>query len=270
MATNRQVRHPHRGRLNHAQEMDLALRPGSRWDRLRKRDSSANGAWTQHRDRVMAVWGKHGKRPWAWWRYELGRAHPGDREASTLYEMGVLAPEERAELERWWRGQFERAQAPDFWLCLGPGRFLEGAPARRAHYKWADVPRELLKEWTRERRRRSRTIRELETAAEQPRGLKRNPAASEGKAIETTGERHHARALPRAQVGASPMPSPKPLGLTDTQPISFSAWPRRCWPPIVRPSWRTLRAHSAGFPRSATVLWRGRARRSSASTGGPR
>jgi Protein of unknown function (DUF3551) len=34
-----------------------------------------------------------------------------------------------------------------------------GAPARRAHYRWADVPLELVKEWTTQRRRQSRTIR---------------------------------------------------------------------------------------------------------------
>ena len=163
MPTDRKPLHrAHRSRLDSDQEMELWLGPSHRGSAFES-EAQRQWAWTQHRDRVMAVWGKHGKRPWAWWRYESGRAHPGDREASTLYEMGVLAPEERAELERWWRGQFERAQAPDFWLCLGPGRFLEDAPARRAHYKWADVPRELLKEWTRERRRRSRTIRELET-----------------------------------------------------------------------------------------------------------
>ena len=118
MPTDRKPLHrAHRSRLDSDQELDLWLGPSHRGSAFES-EAQRQWAWTQHRDRVMAVWGKHGKRPWAWWRYESGRAHPGDREASTLYEMGVLAPEERAELERWWRGQFERAQARARLLAL--------------------------------------------------------------------------------------------------------------------------------------------------------
>ena len=64
-----------------------------------------------------------------------------------------------------WREEFVRAQAADFFHCEGPGRFLKGAPARRQHYEWADVPKSLLVQWTKERRRRSRTTRELEATS---------------------------------------------------------------------------------------------------------
>ena len=63
------------------------------------------------------------------------------------------------------RGLVERAQQPDFFHCEGPGRFLKGEPAKRAHYQWADIPRALVKQRTAQRRRRGRTIRELEATS---------------------------------------------------------------------------------------------------------
>jgi hypothetical protein len=116
----------------------------------------------------MQLFACGGKRPWAWWRYESGRSHPGNHQASTLYEMGVLSDEERAKLERWWREQFDRAWRPGFFHCEGPARFFAGANGRRRHFAWADIPRELLQQWSAERRRRSRAIRKREAAADQP------------------------------------------------------------------------------------------------------
>jgi hypothetical protein len=150
------VRHP--GRLDHEQELslhygDLPGRPAFASDEARRE------AWLYHRDRLLAEY-RHGRRPLAWWAYGSSLPWPGlDHERSALYAAGVLAEEERRELEVGWRREFEKAQASDFWLALGPGRFLKGAPARRAHYRWADVPLELVKEWTTQRRRQSRTIR---------------------------------------------------------------------------------------------------------------
>jgi hypothetical protein len=168
MATNRHpIRHPHRGRVNHARRMTL-YGPDPRWDAF-DTEEEAGAAWAQHRERILEHY--RGRRPLGWWHFEAGDLrYPGyDRERSTLYETGLLGEAERAELVTWWREQFERAQAPDFWICLGPGRSLEGAPARRQHYKWADIPRSLRLRWTREHRRRGKTIRQLETAAaEQP------------------------------------------------------------------------------------------------------
>jgi hypothetical protein len=47
---------------------------------------------------------------------------------------------------------------------IGPGEILEGDAARRAWYQNCGIPRQLLRMWTKQRRRHDRTIRELETA----------------------------------------------------------------------------------------------------------
>lgn len=88
------------------------------------------------------------------------------RQQSVLYEADLLEPEERAALVEWWRGQFERAWEPHFFICEGPGRFFSGAIGRRKHYAWADIPASLLTEWTTQRRRRGKTIRKLKATAE--------------------------------------------------------------------------------------------------------
>jgi hypothetical protein len=101
----------------------------------------------------------------AWWQYEAPIAWRGlERQASTLYEAGLLGESEKAELETDWRREFDQAQDPGFWICLGPGEQLEGAAARRAHYRDVDIPRTLVKRWTAERRRQVQTIRRLEMA----------------------------------------------------------------------------------------------------------
>jgi hypothetical protein len=76
--------------------------------------------------------------------------------------------EEIAELEAWWREQFDRAWAPHFFHCDGPGKIFDGPIGRKKHYRWADIPRGLLKQWSAERRRRGKVIRKLETAASSP------------------------------------------------------------------------------------------------------
>jgi hypothetical protein len=48
-------------------------------------------------------------------------AYPGyETEQSTLYEAGLLDPDERNELLAFWCEQFEKAQKPDFSICMGP------------------------------------------------------------------------------------------------------------------------------------------------------
>ena len=165
MPTNRHpIRHPHRGRLNHAQDMTLQYGPDPRWDAFRDAAEQRN-AWIRNRDRLLA-WYRHGRRPAAWWQFEAPIRYPGyDKEQSTLYAAGLLTAEECAELDDFWRKEFERAQQPDFFHCEGPGQFLKGEPAKRAHYQWADIPRALVKQWTAHRRRPSRTIRELEATS---------------------------------------------------------------------------------------------------------
>jgi hypothetical protein len=124
--------------------------------------------WFRHRDRLMQSFGVRGRRPLAWWAYEAKDLRwPGhDREQSTLYEAGVLAEAERVELETFWRQEFARASAPDFVHCAGQGKFLHGAAARRAHFKWADIPKGLIGTWREERRRSAHTIRELQLEAD--------------------------------------------------------------------------------------------------------
>ena len=165
MATNRHAtRHPRRTRLNRAQEMTLLYGPDPRWDAFRTEEEHRD-AWLRNRDRLLA-WHRHGHRPMAWWHFESPIPFLGyDREQAVLFEAGLLGEEESATLVTEWRREFERAQASDFWVCQGPGRFLHGKEARRAYYRWAGIPRDLLKRWTRERRRRSRTVRELEAAS---------------------------------------------------------------------------------------------------------
>jgi hypothetical protein len=154
MPTERKPLHrAHRSRLADDEEMELWLGPSHRGSAFES-ETGRQWAWTQHRDRLMDIWGKHGKRPWAWWHYESGCAHPGNHQTSTLYEMGILSDEERAELLAEWRRQFERAWRPGFFHCEGPGAFFHGEIARRKHFAWADIPRALLKEWRSQRRRR--------------------------------------------------------------------------------------------------------------------
>jgi hypothetical protein len=164
MPTNRRyVRHARRGRLNHAEEMTLIYGPDPRWDAF-DTDEEARTAWAQHRDRLLAGY-RHGRRPMAWWTLESPVAFPGyEHQQATLFEANLLEPEERAELERWWHEQFERAQAVDFWFTVRPGVILTGEPARKAHYRWADIPASLRKEWTAQRKRRGRTIDRLAKA----------------------------------------------------------------------------------------------------------
>ena len=86
-----------------------------------------------------------------------------------MYEAELLVESEVTELmARWW-SEFERTQDPGFMFCAG-AIWLKGEAARKAHLKWAGVPRALIRKWTSQRRRRSRTVRKLvELApAEQP------------------------------------------------------------------------------------------------------
>jgi hypothetical protein len=173
MATNRTpLQRPNRLRLSHEEEMslqygDLPGRPGFPSGEERR------AAWFHHRDRLL-MHCSDGRRPAGWWDFECPIRRPRDRDyaPAVLWEAGLLAESEVTELMAHWREHFERAQAPDFMFCIGhakPGdtfaTWLKGAAARRAHYRWAGIPRALLKEWTTQRRRRSRTIRELEEAS---------------------------------------------------------------------------------------------------------
>ena len=156
-----------RHQLNADQEMELWLGPSHRGSAFTDA-AQQRWAWQSNRDRLMQRYACAGKRPWAWWRLEMGCPHPFDHEASTLYEMGLLAPEERAELEHWWHEQYLRAWDPHFFHCEGPGRIFAGADGRRKHLAWADVPKSLLLQWMKEHQRQRRTIRALAAVTADP------------------------------------------------------------------------------------------------------
>jgi hypothetical protein len=41
----------------------------------------------------------------------------------------------------------DRARDPAFFVCLGPGQFLGGDAARKAHHVWSDIPPALVEAW---------------------------------------------------------------------------------------------------------------------------
>jgi hypothetical protein len=167
MPTNRTyIRHPRRGRLSHEQEMVLLYGKDPRWSVAFRTEEEHRQAWARHRDRILASY-RHGRRPMAWWSFESPIRYPGyEHQQSVLFAAGLLTEQERAELIAWWREQYERAWSPNFFCCEGPGRFFNGAVGRRKHYRWADIPASLLREWNAARRRQARTIRGLATTSQ--------------------------------------------------------------------------------------------------------
>lgn len=165
MATNRSyIRRPHRTRITADQEMDLSFGAGPRGNPEPFASPEARrAAWLRHRHLLIGkLPSSPGRRPHAWWQYDSPVPWPGyEREQSTLHQADLLGDDERAALEAEWRRQFDRAWQPEFFFCGGPDDFLEGAAARRAHYRWADIPKELVKRWTAERQRAGQTIKEL-------------------------------------------------------------------------------------------------------------
>jgi hypothetical protein len=165
MPTNRRyIRRPSRSRITPDQEMDLWLGAGPQGNpRLFASQEARQAAWLRHRHLFIGkLPSSPGRRPAAWWEYDSPIRYRGyDRERSILYEAGMLGDGERIALEAEWRHEFDRAQKPDFAYCAGPGPWLEGAAARRAHYQWADIPRQLVRQWTAERRRFAQTIQKL-------------------------------------------------------------------------------------------------------------
>jgi hypothetical protein len=148
------------GGLDASQMMELWLGPNRSQGSLFSSRAELEAAWREHGAQVMAMWGRGGRRPQIWWELAapaLGLKWPGYfNEQSYLHDAGALAAEEKAELERQWKVEFERAQTPDFTLNDGGGEILVGDCARVAHYRWADIPDKLVKRWTAARRRRER------------------------------------------------------------------------------------------------------------------
>jgi hypothetical protein len=134
-------------------------------------------AWERARERMMASLSP-GRRAAAWWEFEFdGRRPPYFEERSFLWRRGLLTPEEQITLEREWKVEFEKAQAPDFTMNDGSGEILVGDCARAEHYRHHDIPRELVKRWTAAARRRRPRAEVSEKA----------PVASGGGKEENTG-----------------------------------------------------------------------------------
>jgi len=104
---------------------------------------------------VMRLWARGARRPQAWWHLgdaaSLGLTWPGqDRERSYLYAAGVLTVEERTEVVREWRREFD--------VACGMG-----ARERREHLAYHDVPAELVTAWEAERKPRRRRARQSDS-----------------------------------------------------------------------------------------------------------
>src|SRR5262245_26953548 len=144
------IARPIRGALTPEQAQELFLGPAQFGSFFRHRED-VEPRWWRHRDFMLENWGSHGRRPAAFYEFEWeGESPDYDVERSTLWRSGLFAEAEKVEMEREWRHEFETAHA----------RGLDAAGWRQ-HYAWSDIPRELVKKWTSERRRRSRTIRKL-------------------------------------------------------------------------------------------------------------
>ena len=115
-------------------------------------------AWREHRAEVLTM-SKPGHRPAAWWEFDApsGLKFDDEHSCSILWRAGVLDAEERREVEEDWRREFEK----------GFSRVFD-AKRRREHFRWADIPRELVKAWLVERRRHGKTIRRLSADTNEP------------------------------------------------------------------------------------------------------
>jgi hypothetical protein len=143
------------GKLSSAQEWFLRFGPKDAYDSAFSSEEAVIAAWAQHRERILADY-TIGRRPWAWRVLDPSgsklRWRGYDHERADLWRAGILGAAERIELERQWRKDFEKAHSPAFSFCSGPNSFLNGEAAKRAHFEWADVPQELVRRWTAERR----------------------------------------------------------------------------------------------------------------------
>jgi hypothetical protein len=123
--------------LTHDELQELWLGPSHRGSLFRSREELRD-AWARGRELAMGLWAKHGHRPMGWWQFERppGLKFDFAHEKSILYNAGLLADDERRELEKSWRRQFDLAQKnrdPDAWDKL---------------YQEADIPESLVQAWT--------------------------------------------------------------------------------------------------------------------------
>ena len=152
--------------LSELQELWLGAHPTS-GSCFRSREELV-AAWEAGRAVVMRLWARGGRRPAGFYEFEWeGPRPPYDVERSSLWRAGVLTEAERDELEAEWKVEFEKAQRPDLFHHTGT-EILRGEPAQVAHYRWADIPRELVRRWTAARKRRPRAVRATEAPEKAP------------------------------------------------------------------------------------------------------
>jgi len=139
---------------NHLEELDLWLGIEGGTKSAFPTNELRRAAWFQHRDWITARHKADGFRCIGWWHYEAPIELPpgGENMAAALFEAGLLEEGERSRLIVRWCSEFEQGQA------------LQGA-SKRAYLREAGIPRSLLREWSAERKRRARTIRDLEAAS---------------------------------------------------------------------------------------------------------
>jgi len=118
------------GKLSGRQREFLLWGPDDRCGDAFADEAEVEAAWQRHREELLAACAP-GRRCWGWRIFDPSGSKLAwkgyDRERSGLWRAGVLGAEERIQLERQWRKDFER-----------------GLPS--------DVPRELVKKWKAERR----------------------------------------------------------------------------------------------------------------------
>lgn len=168
MATNRRViSRARRGWLSPDAELELWLGPpGPGREPIFATAEEARQAWHRVRD-SFSLPNAPGRRAQAWWAFDApaGLTFNYDTERSTLFTHGLVSEEEKEQLLAEWKAEFDKAQARGFALTLGPDEVLYGAAARRAHYTWADIPGDLIEQWTAEHRRRKQATRDLAAMA---------------------------------------------------------------------------------------------------------
>jgi hypothetical protein len=115
--------------------------------------AEAYPAWIEHKNFLLANTNP-GQRPFAFWLFEFGMVPPDDNGASVLWSMGELVGTELDKVMQNWREEFEFSHNCPL---LTPAE-------RRGRRRWADIPAELVRQWTRERRRQAEQIRQMATA----------------------------------------------------------------------------------------------------------
>jgi hypothetical protein len=121
------IRHPRRGALTHGQQMFLLYGFDEKWADAFRDKTHYEETWAQHREHILAGY-RHGRRPIAWWVIEGPCKYVGnDAERRFLFEHDLLDAEEREELIRCWRQDFENG------------------------HRWSDVPSALWAEWETQR-----------------------------------------------------------------------------------------------------------------------